>query len=107
MTPYVLYSHEMCDDGKINVLVPKFTDKLFSKLLMPRIKKPFIRANLDEFGSQTWLLMNGSNKVYKIAEILTEKYGDTIQPANERVITFLTHLYQAGFISFNELKKEK
>jgi len=106
MTPFRLYNHELRSDGLINVLVPKFTDRIFSRLLMPRIKKPYIRANLDEFGSETWLRMDGTLKVAEITEKLLEKFGERIQPASERTLIFLTNLYKAGFISFYELKKE-
>lgn len=106
MTPFTLYSHELREDGNINVFVPKFTDKILSRLLMPRIRKPYIKANLDEFGSHAWLLFNGENKVNEIADKLLDEFGEKIQPAKERLISFLTNLYHAGFISFKELNKE-
>lgn len=105
LTPFPLYKHEENGEGLINVLVPKFTDRIFGRILQPRLKNPYIRANLDEFGSVTWGLMDGQNKVLIIADKLVEKFGDKIQPVHTRLTSFLTHLYRNGFITFNELKK--
>ena len=107
MTPKVKYEHIIKDNGLVDVLVPKFTDRILGKILQPRLKNKYIRANLDEFGSETWLLINGINNVNEIAEKLIEKFGDKIQPVHQRLTTFLTQLYNAGFITFLELKKGK
>ena len=107
LTPFPVYSYEKKEDGLVNVLVPKFTDKFFGKYLQPRLKKPYIRANLDEFGSATWQFIDGKNKVSAIAEKLVEIHGENIQPVHLRLTKFLTHLYNNGFITFNEFKKGK
>ena len=103
MTPKVNYGYEINEKGLIDVLVPKFTDKFLSKFLMPRIRNPHIKANLDEIGTATWLLIDGNNKVDFIIERLNEKFGDKLEPSIERVLTFLSHLYRNGFITFLEL----
>jgi hypothetical protein len=107
LTPQKKYEHETNKDGYINVLVPKFQSKFYIKYIMPNMKSPYIRANLDEFGSAIWLMLDGICKVSEIAAKLTEQYGERIQPVNERLTAFLTQIYRAGFISFIELKKGK
>lgn len=106
MTPIAIYSSEFNSEGKIDVLVPRFTDKFFGKILQPRLKSKYIRANLDEFGSAVWQLINGHNSVARIGELLTEKFGERIQPVYDRLTLFLTQLYNAGFISFTELERK-
>lgn len=106
MTPFTIYSYEYNSEGRIDVLVPRFSDKVFGKLLQPRLKNKYIKANLDEFGSATWLLINGDNSVTRIGELLTEKFGEQIQPVYGRLTLFLTQLYNAGFISFKELERK-
>lgn len=106
MTPIAIYSHEFNSDGKIDVLVPRFSDKVLGKLLQPRLKNKYIKANLDEFGSATWQLIDGNNSVTRIGELLTEKFGEQIQPVYDRLTLFLTQLYNAGFISFKELERK-
>ena len=89
LTPEKKYEHELGKDGFINVLVPKFQSQFFIKYIMPKFNKPYIRANLDEFGSAIWLLLDGNSKVELIAEKLVEQFGDRIQPVNERLTLFL------------------
>jgi hypothetical protein len=59
---------------------------------------------LDEFGSETWLQLNGKQNVSAIGEKLVLKFGEKIEPVEERLTRFLTNLYLQGFISFNEIK---
>ena len=107
LTPYRIYEHEFREPDKlVNVLVPKFTDRFLGKYLQPRLKYKYLKADLDEFGSATWLKINGNIGVVDIAEQLTEQFGEEIQPVNKRLTMFLTQLYKAGFISFNEIERK-
>lgn len=105
LTPAVKHTHEIRSDGMINVLIPRFTNSIAKTLFQPAKKSTYIKANLDEFGSATWLLIDGSKKVNQIADLLLEKFGERIEPVNERLTMFLTHLYKNGFINFLELQK--
>ena len=104
LTPFSFVGYEPAQDGEIRLLIPRFKNDFFLKFLSKR-KSPYIRANLDKFGSAVWLMIDGKNRVCDIAESLTEKFGDEIQPVHDRLTLFLTQLYRNGFISFNELKK--
>lgn len=103
LTPKRIYDHEMEDSGKISVLVPKFKNKFLVNFLMPRLKSPYIKAKLDDFGSLTWTEMDGTKNVQAISQSLTNKFGDKVQPVNERLTKFLTQLYQYNFITFKEI----
>ncbi len=106
MTPVRNYGHETNNGNLIDVLVPKFKSEFFRNFLVPGNRSPYIKANMDEFGSETWLLMDGENKVEFIADKLTEKFGERIQPVLGRLTTFLTNLYKNGFISFKEIERK-
>ena len=106
LTPFRKHGHEVKDDGKVIVLIPRYSDFILGKLLQPRLKNKFIRANLDEFGSETWMSIDSKAKVSEIALKLEERFGEQIHPVIPRLTTFLTQLYDAGFISFSELKKK-
>ena len=107
LTPYRNYEHELREPDKlVNVLVPKFTDRFLGKFLQPKLRYKYLKADLDEFGSATWLKIDGNTKVIEIAEYLTEKFGEKIQPVHDRLTTFLTELYKAGFISFKEIERK-
>lgn len=105
LTPQRIYEHEIEPSGKVSVLVPKFRNKFLVIVLMKRLKSPYIKAKLDEFGSLTWIEMDGSKKVCDISKILTNKFGDKVQPVNERLTKFLTQLYKYNFITFKEINK--
>lgn len=104
LTPVRKLDHSKRNDGLVDVLVPKFKSKFLIKLLNGK-NGAFIRANLDEIGSATWLLIDGKSNVRTISSILLESFGERIEPVNDRLTMFLTQLYQNGFISFNELQK--
>lgn len=103
LTPKRSYDHEVDVSGKISVLVPKFKNKLLVDFLAPRLKSPYIKAKLDDFGSLTWTEMDGNKKVIEISESLTNKFGEKVQPVNERLTKFLTQLYKYNFITFKEI----
>ena len=105
LTPIRKYEHEIKEDGLIDVLVPKFTSKFGRKYINKKLRFPYIKANLDELGSSTWLLIDGNNKVDEIAEQLIEKYKEEINPVYDRLIQFLSDLYRNGFIYFKEITK--
>jgi len=105
LTPVRLHECKVKDDGLADVLVPKFNNKFARKHFSKFLKSPYIRANLDDKGSATWLLMDGETKVEEIAEELDEKFGEEIHPVTDRLIKFLNDLYRNGFITFKELKK--
>jgi hypothetical protein len=107
LTPFHIYSYEIEDDGNVSVLIPRFHNKILSKILSPRLKDPYVRVKFDEFGSSTWLEIDGFKNIKNISDSLITKHGDKIQPAYERVSKFLNQLYLYKFINFNEMKGEE
>jgi hypothetical protein len=105
LTPITLYEHEFNGDGLINVLVPRFQDRVLGKYLQPKMRNKYIKANLDKFGTAAWQMMDGTTTVSDLSDGLLEKFGKEIEPVDKRLILFLTNLYHNGFIHFKELKK--
>ena len=105
LTPHHLYDHVIEENGKVSVLIPRFTNKILIKTLSPMIKSPFVKTKFDEFGSQVWLEIDGKKKVLDISTNLKQKFGERIEPVEERLTKFLTQLYNYKFVSFNEIKK--
>lgn len=103
LTPVRKYEHEIDDNGFVRVLVPKFTDPIFSRILQPRIKDKYIRADFDELGTEVWLSIDGDKKLNDIVLQLREKLGDKIEPAYERITLFLQNLHKNKLIFFHEL----
>ncbi|MCX7908212.1 MAG: PqqD family protein [Ignavibacteria bacterium] len=107
MHPIRNYDYDFRSEELVDVLVPRFTSKFAQRHILPKMKNPYIRANLDEMGSYLWLNIDGKKKVADLINKMTEQFGERVQPATERVLLFLTQLYKAGFISFLELNKRR
>src|SRR5664279_1007068 len=93
LTPGRLFDHVMEENGKVSVLIPRFTNKILVKTLVPMLKSPFVKTMFDEFGSQVWLEIDGKKNVLDISTSLRLKFGDRIEPVEERLTKFLTQLY--------------
>jgi hypothetical protein len=106
LTPFHIYQHEVEDNGIVAVLIPRFHNKLLAKTIGTMLKSPYVKVKFDEFGSSTWLKIDGKKSILTISDELIKNYGEKIQPAYERVSKFLNQLYLYKFINFNELKGE-
>lgn len=105
LVPTRLYKYKYREENLIDVLVPRFKDRILGKLLQPYLTNPYIRANLDVLGSSTWELIDDKNSVTDIINLLSSKFSNEIE-INERVIVFIQNLYRNGFIKFINIKKE-
>ena len=103
LTPVRVYEHEVENNGLVSVLVPKFDMPFLDRIMSKFIKSRYFKAKLDEFGTVTWLEMDGTNSVQKISEHLVQKFGEKINPVNERLTKFLSQLHNYNFITFREL----
>lgn len=75
--------------------------------LQSRLKKPFIKVNLDEIGSAVWLLIDGHRKVFEIGHEMEVRFGEKIQPVNERLGLFLGNLKKNKFITWEYAEEEQ
>lgn len=100
LTPVRKFQHEIDKNGLVRVLVPKYTDPILSKILQPRIKDKYIKADFDELGTEVWLTIDGKRKLNDIVMQLREKLGDKIEPAYERITLFLQQLHKNKLIFF-------
>jgi hypothetical protein len=105
LTPIRKYSEETDESGLVSIIIPKFKNKFVREHILPKLKSPEVKVKLDELGSASWLLFDGKNTVSIIAQKLVEKFGDRIQPVEERILKYTTNLYLNGFITFKEIQK--
>ena len=106
LVPLRLHKHILEDDGKLILLVPKFRNEKLSNFIIRQGKSKHFRIHLDEFGSATWLEMDGKKNVREICDILLEKFGERIQPVEKRISKYLTTLYDQRYITFSILLKQ-
>ncbi len=104
LKPLRIYSEEISEDQLVTILIPKFKSAFAVRYIVPKLKTKVFKLKLDELGSATWLMINGKSNVAEIIKKLDEKFGEKIKPVQERVIKFLTQLYEQRLITFEEIK---
>jgi hypothetical protein len=87
-------------DGRVTVLVPRFTGRLTGRWLLPLFAKREVRLRLDELGSFVWRQCDGRTTVGAIAARLHAREGGERAEAGTRVITFLRELARSDSVSF-------
>ncbi len=106
LRPTRVLGHEFRDDGGINLLMPRFKNRINSALFQPPSKEKTIFIKLDRFGGHTWLLIDGVSTVAQICDKLKKQFPEELTPVEEtehRVTQFLSLLYQQRYISFVEI----
>ncbi len=58
------------------------------------------RVRLDEIGTFSWKQLDGTRTVGDIVSTLRETFGDRIEPAEERLGTFVRSLREQGFLAY-------
>ncbi|NOZ79696.1 MAG: PqqD family protein [Acidobacteria bacterium] len=58
------------------------------------------RVRLDEVGSTGWTLLDGTRTAGEIAATLRERFGESIEPAEERLGEFIRMLRFQGFVAY-------
>ncbi len=83
---------EIKEDGLVVLLKPKYFNPFLAKHLLPRMKQPYFKINLDEIGSFFWLNCDGTRTVLEIAKLHKENFGEKVEPLYERIAHFITSL---------------
>lgn len=91
---------EGLSNGRITLLKPKFKNKYLVKHILPRLKNPYYRIKLDDFGSFVWKNCNSNNTVGQIGDLLREKFRDDVEPVYDRLAVFMQSLARYQFIRY-------
>lgn len=89
------------EEGRVIVLRPpprttglrRLVDRLLVEMSTRRIR-------LDDVGSAAWLLMDGERTVGDVAAELRTRFGDAIDPAEERVGILVRLMHRQLFVEF-------
>jgi hypothetical protein len=110
LTPVRMMDFEILEDGRVDILMPRFKHHLLKRALQPHWKKEFIRIHLDEIGSVIWKQIDGISNVNELCNRLQMTYPEKLHPQEEtekRVTDFLSLLYRERYITFKEITIEK
>ncbi len=105
--PVRALSHQLREDGKVTLLMPRFKNKINATLFQPPSKDRYIYINLDRFGSLAWLHIDGEKTVSEISKQLMDQFPDALSSpdeTDERVTKFLSLLYQQRYVTFREIQ---
>jgi hypothetical protein len=103
-TPFRKCNFDTNEKGIVILIIPKFKNEKFNKWFLPS-RKRYFNISLDEVGSVIWKQIDGKTKVYEVCNKSVIVLGDKIQPVEQRITKFLTMLYDARYISFQEIEE--
>jgi hypothetical protein len=97
LVPVPRHQSEEDPDGRVTVLVPRFSGHWTRRFLLPLFARREVRLHLDDLGSYVWRQCDGGTTVGEIAARLHARVGGEPAEATRRVVTFLRRL--AGYDS--------
>jgi len=109
LTPVRLMKDRLTENGKIDILLPRFNNNFWNQVYKNSKKGEYIYIHLDEIGSAIWNSIDGNRNVQAICHEMQDKHPDDLHPAEEtekRVTDFLSLLYREKYISFREILPE-
>jgi hypothetical protein len=84
---------------------PKFKNSFLKKYLLPKLKNPDYSVKLDKIGSFVWQHIDGKLSFGDIAKIMSEEFGELIEPVYERLGQFINSLQRYEFIYYVNLEE--
>ena len=87
------------NEGRITLLVPRYGRSSFSVWLERQLRTQPSKVHLDDVGTFVWRKCDGETRVAEIAEGLRDEFGERIEPAEDRLVQFLTNLVRGRFVS--------
>ena len=100
IVPQRAFDWELQADERVVIFVPKFRHPVLQRYLLPLLKKPLFRIQLDALGSMFWTLTDGSRTLEEIKLLMHSKFGEQLEPVDERFGKFVRQLYAANLIKF-------
>lgn len=86
------------EDGRCVLLRLKLGRSRLGRWLAARFADPYYRIRLDEVGSLVWRNCDGETDLAAIAARMRQAFGSRIEPAEERLSTFVHQMAKAKLI---------
>jgi hypothetical protein len=91
---------EECDDGSVDILLPRYGNGAIGKVLKRFLSQKPVRVHLDDVGASVWRLCDGRRSVREIGVSLHERFGGRIEPVYDRLGMFLEQMRKGGLIEW-------
>jgi hypothetical protein len=86
-------------DGRVTLFVPRLGRGRVARRVEGWLGVRPYQVHLDELGSSVWRDCDGSTPVRAIAGRLRERFGERVEPAEDRLVEFLRGLLRGRFVS--------
>ena len=89
-----------CDEeeGRCVVLRPKLGRSRWGTWLAGYLRDPYYRIRLDEVGTFVWKACDGQTSLVVIVEQMREQFGDTVEPAEQRLSAFVHRMLRSRLL---------
>ncbi len=86
------------EDQRAIVLRPRLGESKLGRKLARLLGFPEYRIRLDEIGTAVWKWCDGEATAAEIAEKMSDRFGAKVEPAQERLQTFILQMSRARMI---------
>ena len=97
---------ETASNGTVVVLAPRFRNEFAVRWLVPYLRNPNVRIQLDRVGSFVWKRCDGKTTVAEIADQMSVEFGDSMQSLHDRLRKFLLTLERSELVALFDHAKE-
>jgi hypothetical protein len=80
------------------LLRPRFGRGWLGRRLQAAFRPRPYRVLLDDVGSFVWRMCDGEAPVETIAAAMKERFGEEVEPVEDRLVTFLKSLLRGRFV---------
>lgn len=87
------------EDGRILVFRPRFGESALGRKFASWLGLSDYRIRLDEIGTLVWKQCDGRRPASQIADALRKQFGERIEPAEDRLQTFVFQMSRARMIA--------
>jgi len=101
--PLRRFEYEERNDAEncIRVVIPKFGSGPVSHFFARFAVQTEDKLNLDEFGSLVYRACDGRHTVAEIAQDMTGRFGEKVEPLEPRLALFIQELFKRNLITFS------
>ena len=90
------------EDGRCVLLRPRLGTSRLGRWLAGLAGDPHYRIRLDEVGTLVWKSCDGRTSLAEIARSMRSRFGDRVEPADERLARFVRRMLKGRMIAVEE-----
>mgnify|MGYP001178653431 FL=1 len=92
------------EDGRCVLLRPRLGAGRLGRWLAGLLRNPHYRIRLDDVGSLIWKACDGGTSLAEIVPRLRERFGDQVEPADQRLVQFVRKMLKGRMLALSPHK---